>query len=119
MDVLEFDPGTAKFDLTIELTETEQGTLAGKIEYATDLFRTETIKRMIGHFQTILDNVVKSSTAVSDVPLLTKAERQHILVQWNDTQINYAAQGFLPRSFETQVQRSPDAVAIVFMAICA
>lgn len=119
VDVLEFDPGTAKFDLTIELTETEQGTLAGKIEYATDLFETETIKRMIGHFQTILDNVVRNPRQrVSDVPLLTKAERQHILVQWNDTQINYAAQGFLPDLFETQVQRSPDAVAIVFGDMC-
>lgn len=112
---IEFDPGTAKFDLTLGFTETEQGTLEGAIEYATDLFDAETIKRMIGHLQTILTGIVQDPRKrISDLSLLTHEERQQIVEQWNDTQVSYAVQGFLPDLFEAQAQRSPDAIAVVF-----
>ncbi|GAK55073.1 NcpA protein [Candidatus Vecturithrix granuli] len=112
---LEFDPGIAKFDLTLGFIETEHGTLDGTIEYATDLFDAETITRMIGHLQTILTGIVQDPQKyISDLPLLTQAERQQILEQWNDTHVSYAEQGFLPELFEAQVQHTPDATAVVF-----
>lgn len=112
---IEFDPGTAKFDLTLSVVETAQGTLEGAIEYATDLFDAETIRRMIGHLQTIFTGIVQDPRKrISELPLLTNEERQQIVEQWNDTQVSYAAQGFLPDLFETQVRHSPDAIAVVF-----
>ena len=45
----ELDTATAKFDLTLSLTERPEG-LQGALEYATDLFERATIERMAGHF---------------------------------------------------------------------
>ena len=51
---LEIDPGTARFDLTLEFWETPEG-LRGRFEYSTDLFEAATIARMAGHLQTLLE----------------------------------------------------------------
>jgi hypothetical protein len=54
---MDIDPGIARFDLHIFMTEEENG-LQGYFEYNTDLFDPTTIERMVGHFQTLLDGIV-------------------------------------------------------------
>src|SRR5439155_8754054 len=51
---MDVDTATAKFDLTLAVEEREPG-LATRLEYRTDLFERETIRRMLGHFQTLLE----------------------------------------------------------------
>src|SRR2546421_8439484 len=46
--------GMAKFDLTMNLVDSEQG-LIGEVEYNSDLFEAAKITRMLGHFQTLLE----------------------------------------------------------------
>src|SRR5262249_51235791 len=53
LEVLSTPTATAKFDLTLTVTETPQG-LAGSVEYSTDLFEAATIGRLVGHFRTLL-----------------------------------------------------------------
>jgi amino acid adenylation domain-containing protein len=48
---------TAKFDLTLGVTQ-EPGGLRAAFEYSTDLFARDAIKRMLGHFQTLLETIV-------------------------------------------------------------
>ena len=111
---LEVDSGTAKFDLTLNLTETELG-LHGYLEYNTDLFDAATIDRMLGHFQTLLEGVVDNpDQPLSVLPLLTAGERRQLLVEWNDTQADYPQDRCIHQLFEAQVERTPDAVAVVF-----
>jgi amino acid adenylation domain-containing protein/non-ribosomal peptide synthase protein (TIGR01720 family) len=111
---LEISNVTAKFDLTLSMEETEQG-LTGELEYNTDLFDTATITRMAGHFQTLLEAiVVNPQQRVSELPLLTKAERHQLLVEWNDTPAEYPFDKCIHQLFESQVERTPDAVAVVF-----
>ena len=55
--VTEVDSQTAKYDLLLNLRETEQG-LMGWMEYSTDLFEAVTITQLLSHFQTLLDTVV-------------------------------------------------------------
>jgi non-ribosomal peptide synthetase component F len=55
--------------------------------YSTDLFDSATITRMAGHFQTLLEGIAANSEQrLSELPLLTEAERQQLLVSSNGVQ---------------------------------
>jgi len=106
--------GTAKFDLTLSMAETAAG-LMGTFEYNTGLFEHETITRMIGHFQTLLAGIAAApEQRVSDLPLLTDAERKQLLVEWNDTKTPFPEDACIHELFEAQAQRTPEAMAVVF-----
>ncbi|MBP5974477.1 amino acid adenylation domain-containing protein [Brasilonema sp. CT11] len=105
---------TAKFDLTLSMQEIESG-LVGSWEYNTDLFEPDTIRRMMGHFQTLLEGIVSNpEQLIGQLPLLTEAQRHQLLVQWNQTQANYPQDKCIHQLFEEQVERTPNAVAVVF-----
>ncbi len=111
---MDVETETTKFDLTLELDDRPEG-LIGRFEYSTDLFDAATIARMAGHWQTLLEGIVMDPTRrLSDLPILTEAERQLLLVEWNNTAIDYPLNLCLHELFEAQVERTPDAVAMIF-----
>ncbi len=104
---------SAKFDLSMELTE-RAGRLSGSIQYATDLFDAATIERLAGHYRVLLEAIVADpEQRISQLPLLTEAERHQLLVQWNDTAVEYPRDRCIHQLFEAQVERSPEATALV------
>jgi amino acid adenylation domain-containing protein len=108
----ELDTGTAKFDLTLLMEETEAG-LQATVEYNTALFKAETITRMLGHFQTLLEGVVSNPhQSINRLPLLTTAEVKQIHT-WNQTQVDYPLEVSLPSLIEAQVERNQDVVGLV------
>jgi putative pyridoxal-dependent aspartate 1-decarboxylase len=110
---LELESTIAKFELTLSITETDRG-LEGEWEYNTDLFEGSTIERMTVHWQNLLSAMVANpQQRVSELPLLTASERQQLLVEWNNTEEDYP-QKCLHQLFEEQVEKTPDAVAVVF-----
>ena len=110
----ETDIRTAKFDLTLLVTETDQE-LVGDVEYNTDLFEAATITRLVGHFQTLLTGFIANPAGrLSDLPLLTEAERHQLLAEWNAVQIHYPQGPCLHQLFEAQVMQTPEAIALVF-----
>lgn len=112
------DNGCSKFDISFLLEERLQGAsskIVGKIEYKTDLFDVTTIQRLLGHFLNLLQGVVANpEQAIAQLPLLTEAERQQLVVEWNRTAVDYPRDKRLHQLFEAQVERTPDAVAVVF-----
>ncbi|MFN6531145.1 non-ribosomal peptide synthetase [Nostoc sp. ChiSLP03a] len=111
---LPIESATATFDLTLSMQNTATG-LVGMWEYNTDLFDERTIERMSGHFQTLLEGIVANPTEqISQLPLLSELEQQQLLVDWNNTQSNYPQDKCIHQLFEEQVERTPDAVAVVF-----
>lgn len=110
---LERERTVAKFDLTLSMSETDTG-LIGTWEYNSDLFEADTIARMVGHFQTLLSAIVSHpQQTVGQFPLLSEAERHQLLVEWNQTQAEYPQDKCIHHLFEEQVERTPDAVAVV------
>ncbi|QLE41851.1 amino acid adenylation domain-containing protein [Nostoc sp. C052] len=104
----------AKFDLTLSMENTSTG-LVGGWDYNTDLFDSSTIERMTGHFLTLLEAIVANpSDRISQLPILTAFEQQQLLVEWNDTQVDYPQDKCIHQLFEEQVERTPNAVAVVF-----
>ena len=105
---------TAKFDLTLTLSEESDG-IGGHLEYATDLFDAKTIEQMVGHWRVLLEGIVGDpGQAISQLPLLTEAERHQLLFEWNDTAVEYPRERCIQQLFEAQVERSPRATALVY-----
>ncbi len=108
------DGGVAKFDLTLFINETED-TLATAIEYNTALFRADTIERMLDCLQVLLEGVVADpDRPIARLPLLPDAERQKIVVAWNDTQTDYPPVANIHQLIEAQVEPHGDTVAVQF-----
>lgn len=103
---------TSKFDLSLILEDRPEG-LVGYFEYSTDLFDATTIERMEGHLRTILEGIVAApDKQLAELPLLTDAERQLMLIEWNNTSQDFPMHQCLHQLFESQVERTPDAVAV-------
>ncbi len=114
IDEFELDSGIAQFDLTLEMVEKAEG-LSCLFEYNADLFDATTIARMLGHYQTLLEGIVADpGQPIGALPLLTEAERHQLLVEWNDTQADYPRDMCIHQLFEAQVERTPNAIAVVF-----
>ena len=104
---------TAKFDLTLQMEETGPG-LIGRLEYNTDLFDEETMRRLAAHFESLLDSALADpDQSLACIPLLTATEQQQLL-QWNDTEAEYPRQTCMHELFEAQVAGTPDAIALVY-----
>jgi acyl carrier protein len=80
-----FDPGTSRVDLTLVAEDIEQGGLRAFFEYSTELFDRATLARLAGHFQNLLAGAAAHpERRVSELPLLSAAERAALLYEWND-----------------------------------
>ncbi|MEM9154354.1 MAG: amino acid adenylation domain-containing protein [Cyanobacteria bacterium P01_F01_bin.33] len=102
-----------QFDLTLEMIETAE-CLQGNLKYNTDLFDDTTIARTIEHFQILLVGIVNDpERTVSTLPLLTATEEHQLLTEWNQTQTAYPERT-VQQLFETQVERTPDAIAVAY-----
>jgi amino acid adenylation domain-containing protein len=114
LEIMDVDTETAKFDLTLAIEERENG-LQAALEYRTDLFERHSIQRMLGHFQTLLEGVAANpSKRISRLPILTRSEREQLLIEWNDTRTNYPREKTIPQLFEEQAGLTPEAVAVSF-----
>ncbi len=83
--------------------------------YDSQRFDTASVTQMVGHFQTLLEGLVANpDQKLSHIPLLSAAEQNQILVEWNKTQANYPQDLCLHELFEQQVVKTPNAVAVVF-----
>jgi amino acid adenylation domain-containing protein len=101
-------------DLNLQIEEAGSS-LVANWQYNTDLFDAATISRMAGHFQTLLEAIVANpEQRVAQLPLLTEAERNQLLVEWNNTCAEYPQDKCIHQLFEEQVERTPDNVAVVF-----
>jgi amino acid adenylation domain-containing protein len=114
LDFVKLLGNEGQFDLTLDILE-GKSSISGALKYNTDLFDAATISRMAGHYQTLLEEIVTNpQQRVSDLPLLTQVELYQLLVEWNDIQTDYPRDQCINQLFEAQVERTPDAVAIVF-----
>jgi amino acid adenylation domain-containing protein len=111
---LKLDMAAAKFDLTLSMDETDDG-IAAFFNCSTDIFAAETIQRMAQHLVTLLDDVsAHADRHVSELELLSTDERHQLIGEWNDTTRVYPQDQLIHELVELQVQRQPEAVAIVF-----
>ena len=86
-----------------------------RIDFDEGRFAQDTVKRMLGHLETILQNIPGNlDKCVAEIPILTEPERHQLLVEWNATQVDYPRNKCIHELFEEQVERTPDGIALVF-----
>lgn len=104
----------ALFDLTVSV-RTRDECLHLDFGYNSNLFEESTIERLAGHYRALLEAMVSGpDQRIATLPMLTSAELQQLLVEWNDTAVELAEKGrCLHEVIEEQVRRVPDNVAVV------
>ncbi|MDB6109200.1 MAG: amino acid adenylation protein [Pedosphaera sp.] len=101
------------FDLSLNIRDSGEE-MQLECDFDTELFHVETIQRWLGHYITLLAALVADpAQPVGELPLLTSAEREQILVDWNRTETDYPART-IAELFEEQAAQRPDAIAVVF-----
>ncbi|WP_231295569.1 non-ribosomal peptide synthetase [Gloeocapsa sp. PCC 7428] len=100
------------YPLTVTVVPSKE--LSLEIAYNRDRFDDDAMTRMLGHLNNLLAGIVTNpQQRLSDLPLLTEAEKQTLLVKWNNTQTEYPQNVYLHQLFEAQVEKTPNAVAVV------
>ncbi len=111
---MEVHSGTTKFDLSLSILEGADG-LKATWEYDVDLFDSTRISRMVDHFHALLEGIVADpARKISELPLLTVAEREQIVFEWNQTETDIPEGRAIHELFEQQVEKTPTAVAVEF-----
>lgn len=104
----------AMYELTLEANQTEDG-LTFNVEYNTDLFAEETIKRLAIRFKTLLKSIVSSpAEKLCDLALLPAAEQDYLLHDLNQTTAEYDRSQCIHEWIEMFAEQTPDAIALVF-----
>jgi len=102
------------FELSLEITELPDSLLAN-FKYNSDVLEAKTVAQIAEHFQNLLTAIVENSeTPVGKLSMLSEAEKQQILVEWNDTKTDYSQDISIHQLFESQVEKTPDAIAVIF-----
>ncbi|MFA0814028.1 non-ribosomal peptide synthetase, partial [Microbulbifer epialgicus] len=105
---------STKYDLELSLIENEQGLILDWI-YSKDLFEELTIDRFANSFRVLLEDTISSpEKPINQLSILTELQQKQLLIEWNDTVIDYPKSICVPEVFEQQVKRSPDSIAVVF-----
>ena len=111
---VENSPVAARFDLLLMLSERGER-IGGELQYATALFERETVERYLGYWQQVLAGMVADERqGVDCLPLLRNEERRQVVEEWNATEEEYEGERCIQELFERQVERTPEAVAVVF-----
>ncbi|HEX5838903.1 MAG TPA: amino acid adenylation domain-containing protein [Anaerolineales bacterium] len=88
--------------------------LTGFIAYNSSLYESSTIDRFIGHFETLLASIVaQPEKPILSLPILTTREQYQLLVEWNKTDTSYPNGLHIMQSFEVQVEKTPNAIAVI------
>ncbi|WP_460427462.1 AMP-binding protein, partial [Azotobacter armeniacus] len=104
----------AQFELTLDTSERPDGRVRASFSYAAELFEAQTIERLAGHYLAVLQALAeRPEQALGDVDVLSESERVQ-LRQWGANEQRYPDAEPVHRLFERQVQKQPQATALVF-----
>ncbi|MFA8434934.1 MAG: amino acid adenylation domain-containing protein, partial [Marinifilaceae bacterium] len=110
----EHTPGVSKFDLTLTAVDCGKQLLLS-FNYCTQLFQAGTIDRYILYFRQLVGQLTGNQEGkLSELELMSQAEREQLLYEFNATESDYPQDKTIPQLFEEQVRRTPDRIALSF-----
>lgn len=112
----ELQQATAQLDLALYIHEQASG-FSGNIVYCTDLYKEETISRMITHFEQLLKTIVHApAIKINALNILTEGERHQLIDTFNETAVPYDQNKTIIDLFIANVIQYPQTTAIEFGA---
>ena len=117
LEPYEYEAGISKFDVTLQALEADPKIIF-TFGYSTKLFKPATVNRWPGYFKNVVDSVLRQPAArIAQSEIITPAERQQILVEFNRTAFKYPADKTIHEMLEEQVEQTPDHIAVVGPAL--
>jgi amino acid adenylation domain-containing protein len=114
VEEIQVENNISKFDLFLNVARIHDGSLRGTWEYNVELFEGETIERMAGHWESLLEAMVEApESRIEELPMLSAAERRQMISEWNQTHMAPAGEKSLVELFEQQAERRPETTALV------
>jgi amino acid adenylation domain-containing protein len=111
IEPLDFDPGTSRYDFTIEAFEDEDHKLQLVWQYNTDLFDSSTIERMQkSYFQILEQLMAQPQLPISKLQVLSPAEQRRLVAPVERTVYPDLC---IHEWFAQQAERTPGATAVV------
>lgn len=113
---IEIDKGTAEYDMLVAAKPVggseNGGGLDLRVSFRTGVYSLDMVERMLGHLAILIEGAIALPEArISDLPLLSAAERHRLLVEWNDTARAFPSDVCFHELFEQQARRTPSAIA--------
>jgi amino acid adenylation domain-containing protein len=109
----DFNAGIVSFDLVLAVVDGAE--LQGHLHYNSSLYDSATAARMAEHFRNLLDAaILRPDEPLAALPLLTDSERHQLLREWTATKAEFPHQSLIHDLVQAQIEKMPDAVAVVF-----
>ncbi|NEQ24566.1 MAG: amino acid adenylation domain-containing protein, partial [Microcoleus sp. SIO2G3] len=103
-----------RFKLKLSCVRRDKALLA-EFHYDSNLFKPKDIERWAGHFQALLESVIANpDAAIGELEILNLSDRQQLLVEFNNTHVDYPKDRCIHHLFEEQAARTPENIALVY-----
>ncbi|MCP4156907.1 MAG: non-ribosomal peptide synthetase, partial [bacterium] len=111
---VEIENKISKFDLSMTGIEELGGTITISIEYCTHLFKEETIARFIAYFRKMTTSIIENTgRKISEIEVLPESEKQQLVLEFNNTAMEYPENKTILELFHQQVEKTPHHVSLV------
>lgn len=101
------------FDIALQIKQSSEN-MRIELYYNTKSFSKKMMDDLLMHYQVLLEAAItQPEGTIFNLPLLSKQEKQQILIAWNKTQVDFPNK-CIHQLFEEQVKKTPDATAISF-----
>ncbi|WP_438711356.1 MupA/Atu3671 family FMN-dependent luciferase-like monooxygenase [Aquimarina muelleri] len=105
---------TSQFDITFSFTEQEKQ-IKVAVEYNTDIYNEDFISRLLTHLECFIAEGIKNPTqSIATIEYLSAKEKEELILDFNNTSVDYSKDVTVLDSFNTQVQKTPKATALIF-----
>lgn len=111
-DLNVFEQTNYDFSLTIGISSVSLEVL---FKYNSEVFKEDLIKNLVAHFASLVEQFsTQKDTLLQEIDYLTAQEKELLLVEFNNTQVDYPKDKTVVDLFEEQLAKTPDNIAIVF-----
>ena len=104
---------TSKYDFTFNIMPRNNDVVI-MTEYCTDLYKMETVKRLINGYKAILSQLLIENKILKEITTISEKEQQKLLYDFNDTAADYPIDKCIYQLFEEHAEKTPNKIAIIF-----
>lgn len=104
----------AKFDMTFNIFE-ENGDFGIALEYCSDLFKKESMERLLAHFIQLLEQITKKDTeTIGLISVVPDSEQKQIISVFNNTEKAFEKDKTIAELFDQQAKKYPGHIAVIY-----
>ncbi|WP_033155128.1 non-ribosomal peptide synthetase, partial [Bacillus paralicheniformis] len=105
----------SKFDMTLYAAEEDQETIRFDVEFNTDIYQKQTIKKWLSYYIHIFHHVIEHQNIhLGDIHVLDEHETSSFIHTFNQTKQDYPKHETISRLFEYQAAKTPHAPAVIY-----